>query len=62
LAIRWNSVAGRLYAVNGSTTIGASATWAPVASNLPGTGGLMEYTDTNAVVRLFYYRIAVRQP
>jgi hypothetical protein len=60
--IRWNSIAGRSYALYSTNCIDQAGPWAPIATNLTGTGGTMEYTDTNAVAPTLYYRITVRLP
>jgi hypothetical protein len=57
--LTWDSAAGRLYTLNAASNLPATA-WFPLATNMPGTGGTLSYTDRvdNAVRRFYRLRVA----
>lgn len=57
--VSWSSATGRRYSVFSTNTFGQPGQWQSLSTNLPGTGGLMQYTDTNSA-NSCYYRISVR--
>jgi hypothetical protein len=62
VAVSWQSVAGVIYFLERSTSLGASPHFVCVASNLPGQPGTTTYTGTNAAgAGPFFYRVGVGQ-
>jgi hypothetical protein len=62
VAVTWQSVAGVNYFLERSTGPGASPTFTPLATNVPGLPGTTTFTDTNAIGSgPFFYRIGVRE-
>ena len=65
MVVSFPSVAGKSYRVEYSDTL-AAGSWSPVltngvaASNIPGTGGAVQVTDTNGAVQTKrFYRVVV---
>jgi hypothetical protein len=60
--VRWQSVSGRTYFLERSTTLGASPAFGRLASNIIGQTGTTAYADTNAVgAGPFFYRVGVEE-
>lgn len=56
--LRWPSIEGKKYILEASPAL-AGPQWNPVSSEILGTGGDMEYTDTQADGRVRFYRVRV---
>ena len=60
LSVRWESVTGKSYFLERSTSLGTNASFLPLATNLPGQSGTTTFTDTNAAgARPRFYRVGV---
>jgi sugar lactone lactonase YvrE len=59
-SVQWPSVPGKTYMVQSSTSL-FSTNWTIIASNLPGTGMMMQLADTNAPAPpARFYRVQVQ--
>jgi hypothetical protein len=60
VTLTWQSVAGVNYFLERSMNLGASVTFTPLATDLPGQSGTTAYTDTNAAgASPLFYRVGV---
>jgi subtilisin-like proprotein convertase family protein len=60
--VSFNTVTGRQYRVETTSLLGPGASWSslPGAASLPGTGGTLGVTDTNALIRpQRFYRVVL---
>ncbi|HZQ46334.1 MAG TPA: hypothetical protein VFC07_04930, partial [Verrucomicrobiae bacterium] len=55
--VKFSTVSGQTYALEGATNP-AGNVWAPLVTNIPGTGGIVQIIDTNtAGQRAKFYRV-----
>jgi len=62
--LRWFGLTNRHYSILYKDTLGPGGDWIglPGASELPGTAGIMSFTDTNTTQSFKFYRISVTAP
>jgi hypothetical protein len=59
-SLAYPSVTGRLYAVEGTTTLSSPLSWNALATNLPGTGAPAQFIDADSPsARLYRIRVAL---
>ena len=62
ITVSWTSVSGRSYTLERSSNLGVAPAFSAVQSGLADPGGILTYTDTNAVgPGPFFYRVRVGQ-
>jgi len=61
VVLHWESVSNRFYSVYLAPSVTNASGWTPVpgCTNLPGTGGMMSYTDSVSGVQIRFYRLRV---
>jgi hypothetical protein len=59
LVFRWLSAPGKLYTLEGSSGLGASA-WELIATDIPGDGGIVEHVETKLIRATGFYRLRVQ--
>jgi len=62
VTLSWQSVTGRTYCLQRSTSLSAQPTFLKLSANIAGQAGTTTYTDNNAVGNgPFFYRVSVQQ-
>ncbi|MGQ9661519.1 MAG: S8 family serine peptidase [Kiritimatiellia bacterium] len=62
--VSWPTIAGRLYSLYCRENLTTNETWAPIIhwTNVPGTDGMMSYTDIISSIEWRFYRVTVDLP